>query len=264
MKNIILTDLKFLNTHLNRTPTRIEFLKYSNISRRAVNKVFGTYTEALIAADIKPIKSLSLGVSQVSCKYCNKSFEKTNQNITKTNNNFCSRSCAATYNNKNRILDKTFRIEKRRFFPKLTPNYIYLKSFVICGNCNNTYNKIGTRIANNNTCSILCHMELGMKNRIMKDSIKRTGANTYDALRQNARAYSKHIYPPLCMICGYDKHYEVCHVKDLKDFTREETFFEVNNKTNLIHLCSNCHWEFDKGLILIQEIIEAQNNECLL
>ena len=81
-----------------------------------------------------------------------------------------------------------------------------------------------------------------MKQRTMKEAIQRVGSNTYDAIRKNARAYSKHFFPAKCMICDYDKHYEVCHVKDLKDFTREETVYEVNNKTNLIHLCPNCHW----------------------
>lgn len=258
MKNTIITDLKTLKNQLNRTPTRTEFINFSTISKRTVNKYFGTYTEALLAADIKPNKSLDKGTSQVSCKHCDKSFQKDNKDIEKTNNNFCSRSCAATYNNTNRNYDGSYNMAKRRFFPRLTPNYIYLKSFVICENCNTTYHKIGTRISNSATCSSFCNMELGMKNRIMKDFIKRTGANAYDTIRQNARVYSKYFYPVLCMLCGYDKHYEVCHIKDLKDFSRDETFYEINNKTNLIHLCCNCHWEFDKGLIDINTIKEAQ------
>lgn len=259
MKDIILTDLKTLEVHLNRTPTRTEFINYSSVSKRTVNKYFGTYTEALIAADIKPIKNLDKGISIVNCKQCDKSFEKNNKDIEKTNNNFCSRSCAATYNNTNRNYDGSYNIAKRRFFPRLTPNYIYLKSFANCQNCNTAYSKVGTRLSTYNTCSNFCNMEIGMKNRIMKDSIKRTGANTYDAIRQNARVYSKYFYPTLCMRCGYDKHYEVCHIKDLKDFTRDETFYEINHKSNLIHLCCNCHWEFDKGIITIDEIHTIQD-----
>ena len=99
-----------------------------------------------------------------------------------------------------------------------------------------------------------------MKQRLMKDVIKRTDANKYDNIRQNARKYSKYFYPTNCMLCGYDKHYEVCHVKDLKNFTREETIYEINNKNNLIHLCPNCHWEFDHNQIDIQKIQEAQRH----
>ena len=258
MKNKIIKDLKTLKEQLKRAPTRTEFVNYSSINKGTINKHFGTYTEALIAADIKPTKSLDKGVSIVSCKQCTKMFEKNNKDIEKTSNNFCSRSCAATYNNTNRTSDYTFNITKRRFFPRITPNYIYLKSFAECQNCNTIYSKVGTRLSNYNTCSNFCSMELGMKNRIMKDSIKRTGANTYDVIRHNARVYSKYFYPALCMRCGYDKHYEVCHIKDLKDFSRDETFYEINHKSNLIHLCCNCHWEFDRGLIDINTIKEAQ------
>lgn len=60
------------------------------------------------------------------------------------------------------------------------------------------------------------------------------------------------------MLCNYDKHYEVCHIKDIKDFNGEETIYEVNNKTNLIHLCPNHHWEFDHNQIDLSLIREAQ------
>lgn len=256
MKNKIINEAKRIAKELNRPPTRDEFISTLNgIKPYEYKRYFENYRDLLVQADLKSVMDSSK--SQVSCKHCDKTFEKSNQDIEKTSNNFCSRSCAATYNNLNRT-GYTFNITKRRFFPRLTPNYIYLKSFVLCENCNTIYNKIGTRLSNNNTCSSFCNMELGMKNRIMKDSIKRTGANTYDAIRQNARVYSKYFYPPLCMVCGYDKHYEVCHIKDLKDFTRDETFYEINHKTNLIHLCCNCHWEFDKGLIDINTIKEVQ------
>ena len=255
-KNKIINETIKIAKQLNRPPTRDEFIKLViEIKPYAYQKYFKNYRDLLVEAGLK--KEMDLSILEVNCKHCNKIFNKTKQDIEKTNNNFCSRSCAATYNNLNRDT-YNFDITRRRFFPRLTPNYIYLKSFANCQNCNTTYNKIGTRISTYNTCSNFCNMELGMKNRIMKDAIKRTGANTYDAIRQNARAYSKYFYPALCMLCDYDKHYEVCHIKDLKDFSRDESFYEINSKTNLIHLCCNCHWEFDKGLIDINTIKEAQ------
>lgn len=36
----------------------------------------------------------------VDCKNCNCSFNKRLSQINRTNNNFCSKSCAAIYNNK--------------------------------------------------------------------------------------------------------------------------------------------------------------------
>lgn len=37
--------------------------------------------------------------SQVECKQCKRTFEKRNREIAKSKNNFCSRSCSATYHN---------------------------------------------------------------------------------------------------------------------------------------------------------------------
>ncbi len=47
----------------------------------------------------------------VNCKNCNKEFYKIRSQIKKTKNNFCSSSCAATYNNKN----KTYGINRSKF-----------------------------------------------------------------------------------------------------------------------------------------------------
>jgi len=38
----------------------------------------------------------------VTCENCDKEFSKTRSQIKKSNNNFCSRSCSATHNNKNK------------------------------------------------------------------------------------------------------------------------------------------------------------------
>ena len=77
-----------------------------------------------------------------------------------------------------------------------------------------------------------------------KNVIKRKGANSYDNIRKSARSYSKYKFKPICMNCGYDKHYEVCHIKDIKDFDHTiSTVYDINNENNLLHLCPNCHME---------------------
>jgi predicted restriction endonuclease len=52
-----------------------------------------------------------------------------------------------------------------------------------------------------------------------------------------------------CLICGYDKHFDVCHKKDVSDFPEEATVKEINNLDNLVALCKNHHWEFDHKLL---------------
>lgn len=53
----------------------------------------------------------------------------------------------------------------------------------------------------------------------------------------------------VCAVCGYSKFVEICHIKDLKDFTEDTSVSIINSIDNLVALCPNHHWEFDHGLI---------------
>lgn len=71
-------------------------------------------------------------------------------------------------------------------------------------------------------------------------------------IRADARiAYEKSDRPKCCSICGYDKHYEVCHIKAVSDFSDDTPIPEINSISNLIALCPNHHWEFDNGILHI-------------
>src|SRR5439155_15038422 len=71
-------------------------------------------------------------------------------------------------------------------------------------------------------------------------------------IRQFARArYLRSDLPKRCIICGYDKHFEVCHKKPINSFSSNTLLSEVNSLDNLIALCPNHHWEFDKGLLVL-------------
>lgn len=65
------------------------------------------------------------------------------------------------------------------------------------------------------------------------------------------RKYLESSRPKFCIICGYDKHFEVCHVKSVEKFSDTTSVFEICDLYNLIALCPNHHWEFDNGLISI-------------
>lgn len=53
-----------------------------------------------------------------------------------------------------------------------------------------------------------------------------------------------------CSVCGYDKHYEVAHIKSVSEFPDEAMLSEINDPENLIALCPNHHWEFDNSKIV--------------
>lgn len=63
--------------------------------------------------------------------------------------------------------------------------------------------------------------------------------------RHAVKVYETSDKPKECNSCGYDKHYEVCHIKAVSDFPDEALVEEINSIDNLMALCPNCHWEFD-------------------
>ena len=72
-------------------------------------------------------------------------------------------------------------------------------------------------------------------------------SNRYAKIRYHAREmYYKELTK--CEKCGYDKHIEICHIKGIKEFSEESTIKEINDRSNIIGLCPNCHWEFDHNL----------------
>ena len=58
----------------------------------------------------------------------------------------------------------------------------------------------------------------------------------------------------ICQRCGYDKHVDCCHIKAIKDFSDDTLVSDINKPSNLIMLCRNCHWEFDRGWVAIGDV----------
>ena len=68
-------------------------------------------------------------------------------------------------------------------------------------------------------------------------------------IRGFARFWNRALTKHGCKICGYDKHVEVCHIKPVSSFPDSALLGEVNAPENILILCRNCHWEFDRGFI---------------
>lgn len=80
----------------------------------------------------------------------------------------------------------------------------------------------------------------------------------YQSFRSDIRSDACRVYenstkPKHCLICGYSKHYEVCHIKAVSDFDKDTPITVINHIDNLVALCPNHHWEFDNGLLNIAE-----------
>lgn len=63
--------------------------------------------------------------------------------------------------------------------------------------------------------------------------------------RHAVKVYDLSNKPKCCNLCGYSKHYEVCHIKSVSSFSDDIKVEEINSIDNLVALCPNCHWEFD-------------------
>lgn len=145
----------------------------------------------------------------------------------------------------------------------------YLSNPNICKGCglpilpdeNQVASEVSHKQFHNSKCFGLSNI-LPPKEKIIKDKKER-----YDLLSLKSKSdfYSdKHFHSRIrfhsraiyklsgrdmkCFICGYDKHVEICHIKDIQDFDSNAKVSEINDENNLVALCANCHWEFDHGL----------------
>lgn len=160
-------------------------------------------------------------IINVTCKQCNTKFDKTKSKI--KDNNFCSSSCSAKYNNINRK-------------PKV-PKPLTKKCNV--DNCTNIVR---------NKRSLLCDEHYNKKygDKTKGEMIYELHkASAYSHIRCRARTRHKNIMLLGCAKCGYDKHVELCHIKGISEFDDSEYEYTINDISNVIQLCPNCHWEFD-------------------
>ena len=150
-----------------------------------------------------------------------------NCGVPTSNPKFCGRSCAAKVNN---------RVPKRK------------------------------RVSSGYTCDS-CGVEIGYSRRYcsatecqpnyvdwsqvtLRDVGEKRKYQRHSRIRGLARKkYLRSSKPKACVVCGYDVHFDVCHVKGISSFSELSTVAEINDLGNLVALCKNHHWELDKGIL---------------
>lgn len=157
-----------------------------------------------------------------TCKKCQSPIPKH-----KRYNQFCGLSCSSSYNNTHSL---------KRVGPDK-----------LCKTCGIV---IGKR-----WCTTKRYCELHRKpdtvsNRTVKEYLdtytSRTTSNRYCGIRNIARRIMQaSTVERVCQACGYKKHVEVCHIKSISSFPLDTLITEINDISNLMYLCPNCHWEFD-------------------
>ena len=131
-------------------------------------------------------------------------------------------------------------------------NLGYKTKLTITDKIRNRLNKLGLNVEyikhNNIRINNLTKQEL-----FSRRSLWQSARSTIQKLaRKNYESSDK---PKKCIVCDYDKHYEVAHVKSVSDFDDNALISEINDIANLIALCPNHHWEYDNEMLDITEYI---------
>ena len=142
------------------------------------------------------------------------------------NPKFCSRSCSAIYNNK--------RKTKQKYY---------------CEKCGTLIGE-GQKFHRRKYCNDCNPNNVNWDNVTLKEVKEKRKYQPHSRIRELARRKAlqyNRFYQ--CSNCGYDKHIEVCHVKPINSFDENSFINEINDLSNLVGLCPNCHWELDNGLL---------------
>lgn len=174
-----------------------------------------------------------MSFDSITCNNCGKITKKAIREIkkNKTGRMYCSRSCSAKINN--------------RLHPKRK-----MEGLCKCGKPTNKFR----------TYCNECYINFSIGDKTYGELMEGTKYQKNSRIRQHARKkYLKYGQSKSCLICGYSKHIDVCHIKDISSFPAEAFVKEINDLSNLIGLCKNHHWEFDRNKLSFDDEIKLQN-----
>lgn len=158
-------------------------------------------------------------IMNVYCLNCQVVFNKHNSECKRSPRHFCSRSCAASYNNKG----------VQRNPPKPKQESIKLATEKI--------------------------KQLTIAEYQSRNSVKNKHPSWKNShIRDFNRNWNKELRQLPCQKCGYSAHVELAHIKPLSEFNSNAILAEVNNPRNILVLCPNHHWEFDHGILNLKDI----------
>ena len=193
------------------------------------------------------------------CKYCGQELP-----FEKRNNDFCSHSCSASYNNKGTCRNKKGvngsgtkldNISDEDFINIINNSFTWIEILFKIGYSPTSSKDIKDRIRQRAeelgvTLNIRKRKERDW-NYITKGEVFSYCKNWQSARTQIRKAAQKSFENSnkeyKCAICGYDKHVEIAHIKAVSEFDDSATIAEINAPSNLIGLCPNHHWEYDHG-----------------
>lgn len=231
-KQQIIDDLLYLQESHQKLPTKNLYLKYGTYGLNTIVRRYGKWNNALqsIFGEVN-LNPEHLPPVIITCKQCGKEKERSAKAAAKSLNHFCSKSCAASYNNKH---------SPRR--PKAKP---------LTNRCRGCGKLIRKKTQHCKNCiNLKLHLPGGkpLEEKTLGETICLKGSNRYRVIRDHAVKVVSDV-PNVCLICGYEKHINICHLKPIHSFELTDKVGEINAKENLVKLCRNHHWELDHKIL---------------
>lgn len=141
------------------------------------------------------------------------------------NPKFCSKSCAATYNN------------------KLYPKRKCSKVCNVCGDPVKHHRRRLCEFHHQERMSGFKYHNKTIGEYRNSPSVKNKHPSwVHSHIRLFVRSWLKHLTKEPCRHCGYDKHVELAHIQAVSSFPDSALLSEVNSETNVIPFCPNWHW----------------------
>lgn len=178
---------------------------------------------------------------EMTCAQCKTVFHRpaSSNKVSKSGLRFCTRKCGSEYHGAQR---KLARISNPP--PPKSPS---------CRTCGSV---ILTRTARGHwrcPCAGPGAISVGTRTKGELFASRKGYQSARSAIQKMARAvFFRSNSAPSCgallpsgQPCGYTKHIEVCHRRDVADFPNEALVSEINTPTNMVGLCPTHHWEFD-------------------
>lgn len=200
----------------------------------------------------------------IKCKFCQKEFNRKPSRIKENGNNFCSEECDKKSRRKGKETKcdwckKDIYVEKHRsnmkhnFCDRNCQTIFFKKHPSNKGNGKKLSNRCKECDTLIFACHIFCQKCRPKQTRIdlslpIKMFFLGEGSNKYARIRIHGRHYNKQ-RSQYCINCDWKHHVECCHIKPISKFDPETPIGIVNGPNNIMSLCPNCHWLFDKGLI---------------
>lgn len=161
-----------------------------------------------------------------------------------TNPKFCSRSCSAKISGS--LFPKRHKTRTPHTCGVCNSIYFMSKNHKAPKKCPSCYDLWKTGVANNQTTLLSI---------VSSDSLKgKHPSFKFVKIRELARSRYRHLLKLSCARCGYSLHVEICHIKPISLFPLSATLGEINDPSNIIQFCGNCHWEFDHHLFNLEDL----------